>query len=94
LYLLPPSASKGYRSNPLRVYPPLADSNGNSGIPAAAPAANFLPQSRIEPKVRSEELTTNHTKRTNLAQNLINTRNPGGIRAIDAKVCGVGVVCG
>jgi hypothetical protein len=36
-------------------------------------------------------LTTNHT---NLAQNLMNTRNPGKIRAIDVKVRGVGVVSG
>jgi hypothetical protein len=39
-------------------------------------------------------LTTNHTNRTNLAQNLMNTKNPGKIRTIDAKVRGVGVVRG
>jgi hypothetical protein len=35
-------------------------------------------------------LTTNHTNRTNLVKNLMNTRN----RAIDVKVRGVGVVRG
>jgi hypothetical protein len=33
---------KGYRSNPLRVYPPAADSNGNSGGPRRAAQAKAL----------------------------------------------------